>query len=60
MKIVLFYEKFSETRKDTTIAKRLVRSVASIRQNINEAVYGNSKTNFVSNLLYNLIARKLI
>ena len=41
--IVLFYEAFSKTRKDTTITKQLLRSATSIGANINEAVYGNSK-----------------
>lgn len=49
-KIVLFYEKFSEKRKDTTIAKQLLRSATSIGANINEAVYGNSKADFISKL----------
>lgn len=42
-KVVLFYEEFSQSRKDTTIAKQLLRSATSIGANINEAVYGNSK-----------------
>lgn len=48
--IVLFYEAFCETKKDTTIAKQLLRSATSIGANINEAVYGNSKADFVSKL----------
>ena len=48
--IVLFYEAFSKTRKDTTITKRLLRSATSIGANINEAVYGNSKADFISKL----------
>ncbi len=48
--IVLFYEEFSRTRKDTTIAKQLLRSATSIGANINEAVYGNSKADFISKL----------
>lgn len=48
--IVLFYEQFSKTRKDTTIAKQLLRSATSIGANLNEAVYGNSKADFVSKL----------
>ena len=46
--IVLFYEAFSKTRKDTTITKQLLRSATSIGANINEAVYGNSKADFIS------------
>lgn len=49
-KIVLFYESFSKSRKDTTIAKQLLRSATSIGANINEAVYGNSKADFISKL----------
>lgn len=49
-KIVLFYENFSKTKKDTTIAKQLLRSATSIGANINEAIYGNSKADFISKL----------
>ncbi len=49
-KIVLFYEEFSKTRKDTTIAKQLLRSATSVGANINEAIYGNSKADFISKL----------
>ena len=49
-KIVIFYEAFTKTRKDTTIAKQLLRSATSIGANINEAVYGNSKADFISKL----------
>ena len=48
--IVLFYEEFSKSKKDTTIAKQLLRSATSIGANINEAVYGNSKPDFISKL----------
>ncbi len=48
--IVLFYEQFSKSKKDTTIAKQLLRSATSIGANINEAVYGNSKADFISKL----------
>lgn len=48
--IVLFYEVFSKSKKDTTIAKQLLRSATSIGANINEAVYGNSKADFISKL----------
>ena len=49
-KIVLFYEDFSKSRKDTTIAKQLLRSATSVGANINEAIYGNSKADFISKL----------
>ena len=48
--VVLFYEDLSKTKKDTTIAKQLLRSATSIGANINEAVYGNSKADFISKL----------
>ena len=48
--VVLFYEEFSNAKKDTTIAKQLLRSATSVGANINEAVYGNSKADFISKL----------
>ena len=48
--IVLFYEEFSKLKKDTTIAKQLLRSATSVGANINEAIYGNSKADFISKL----------
>ncbi len=48
--IVLFYEAYSKTRKDTTIVKQLLRSATSIGANINEAIYGNSKADFIAKL----------
>ena len=48
--IVLFYVEFSKSKKDTTIAKQLLRSATSIGANINEAIYGNSKADFISKL----------
>ena len=41
--IVLFYEEFSKAKKDTTIAKQLLRSATSIGANINEAASGASE-----------------
>lgn len=48
--VVMFYEQFSKNKKDTTIAKQLLRSATSIGANINEAVYGSSKADFISKL----------
>lgn len=48
--IVNFYEFFKESKKDTTIAKQLLRSATSVGANINEAVYGISKADFISKL----------
>lgn len=41
---------FLKSKKDTTIAKQLLRSATSIGANINEAIYGNSKAEFISKL----------
>lgn len=49
-KIVLFYEDYSKSKRDTTIAKQLLRSATSVRANINEAIYGNSKPDFIAKL----------
>ena len=49
-KVVLFYEDYSKTKRDMTIAKQLLRSSTSIGANLNEAVYGNSKADFISKL----------
>lgn len=48
--IVLFYESFSKSKRDTTVARQLLRSATSIGANINEAVYGNSKADFIAKL----------
>ena len=49
-KIVLFYEDYAKTNRDTTIAKQLLRSATSVGANINEAIYGNSKPDFIAKL----------
>lgn len=49
-KIVSFYKDYSKTKKDTTIAKQLLHFATSIGGDINEAIYGNSKTDFISTL----------
>ncbi len=48
--IVLFYDEYSKSKKDTTIPKQLLRSSTSVGANLNEAIYGNSKADFVSKL----------
>ena len=48
--VVLLYESFSTQKRDTTILKQLLRSGTSVGANINEAVYGSSKADFVSKL----------
>ena len=49
-KIVLFYEEYAKSKRDTTIAKQLLRSATSVGANINEAIYGNSKPDFIAKL----------
>lgn len=49
-KIVLFYEDYSKSKRETTIAKQLLRSSTSVGANINEAIYGNSKPDFIAKL----------
>lgn len=48
--IVLFYQDYSKNHKDNTLSKQLLRSATSIGANINEAKYGNSKSDFISKL----------
>ena len=49
-KLYCFMKSFPNQKKDTTIAKQLLRFATSIGANINEAVYGNSKADFISKL----------
>ena len=48
--IVLFYEEYVKSKRDTTIVKQLLRSATSVGANINEAIYGNSKPDFIAKL----------
>ena len=48
--IVLFYEEYAKSKRDTTIAKQLLRSATSVGANINEAIYGNSNPDFIAKL----------
>jgi len=48
--IVNMYESFLLLKKDNTIAKQLLRSATSIGADLNEATFGNSKTDFISKL----------
>lgn len=50
VEIVLFYEEYTKSKKDTTIARQLLRLGTSIGANINEAIYGNSKPDFIAKL----------
>ncbi len=48
--IIVFFDVFSKSKQDTTIAKQLLRSGTSIGANLNEAIYGNSKADFIAKL----------
>jgi four helix bundle protein len=48
--IVLIFQSYGKQHKDTTIMKQLLRSGTSIGANINEAVFGNSKADFIAKL----------
>ena len=37
--VVLLYERFSSSKRDTTVLKQLLRAGTSVGANINEAVY---------------------
>ena len=50
IQIIKFYENYSKTHKDNTLSKQLLRSGTSIGANISEAMYGNSKADFISKL----------
>ena len=49
-KIVMLYEEQAKIRNETTILKQLLRSGTSVGANINEAIFGNSKADFISKL----------
>ena len=36
---IVFYEEYAKSKRDTTIAKQLLRSATSVGANINEAIY---------------------
>ena len=48
--VVLFYEDYSKSKRDTTIAKQLLRSATSVGANTNEAIYGSSRADFIAKL----------
>lgn len=48
--VVIFHEKYASQKRDTTIAKQLLRSGTSVGANINEAVYGSSKADFLAKM----------
>ena len=48
--VVLFYEDYTKSKKDTTISKQLLRSATSIGANIREAKYAHGKADFIAKL----------
>ena len=53
-KIVKLYQVLTKQKKETIIAKQLIRSATSIGANANEAVFGVSKADFVAKLQISL------
>ena len=49
-RIVKLYQHLTKTKKETIISKQIVRSGTSIGANINEANYGQSKSDFISKM----------
>ena len=49
-KIIKLQQYLIKEKKETIISKQIIRSATSIGANINEAVYGNSKADFISKL----------
>ena len=50
VRILKLHQYLIKTKKETIIAKQIVRSGTSIGANINEANYGQSKADFISKL----------
>ncbi len=53
-RIVKLHTYLTKTKKETIIAKQIVRSATSIGANANEAVYGISKSDFIAKLQISL------
>lgn len=49
-RIVKLYQYLSNEKKEKVISKQIIRSGTSIGANVNEAVYGISKADFISKL----------
>ena len=49
-RIVKLHRYLVQTRHETVLSKRILRSGTSIGANINEAQYGNSKADFIAKL----------
>ena len=49
-RIVKLHKYLTKQKKETIIAKQIIRSATSIGANANEAVYGTSKADFIAKL----------
>lgn len=47
---VKFFEEATKTKKDLVMANQFFRSATSVGANINEAVYGQSKADFIAKI----------
>ena len=53
-RVVKLYRYLSNEKKETIISKQIIRSATSIGANVNEAVYGISKADFIAKLQISL------
>ena len=53
-RIVKLHRYLTKEKRETVISKQIVRSATSIGANANEAIYGNSKADFVAKLQISL------
>ena len=53
-RIVKLHKYLTQTKKETVIAKQILRSATSIGANANEAIYGISKADFIAKLQISL------
>ena len=53
-RIIKLYKYICETKKEYTLAKQILRSGTSIGANVHEAVYGQSREDFISKLSISL------
>ena len=53
-RIVKLNKYLTKEKKETVISKQIIRSATSIGANANEAIYGQSKADFIAKLLISL------
>ena len=53
-RIVILNKYLTKEKKETVIAKQIIRSATSIGANANEAIYGQSKADFITKLQISL------